>query len=130
MTWEYYDSQGAEPFTGSQTVIANKRELHVKDIRATSEIKLLEGGRTEDFAAWLHLGYIWRTPGNFSIPRADPAKYRNLERQLKVAERRFELVDKELNVREARGENVKKQRRRWSEDRAAAMHGPLEGTRQ
>jgi hypothetical protein len=125
VTWEFYDFQGAEPFTGSQTVMADKKKLQVKDIKATSKITLLEGGRTEDFAAWLHLGDIWRTPGDFAIPRSDAAKYQRLEKQLQEAQQRFDAEDRELKQREGRGENVKKRRRRWKEDRAAAMHGKL-----
>jgi len=83
----------------------------------------LEGGRTEDFAAWLHLGDIWKTPGDFSIPKSDPVKYRKLEQGLNDAQRQYDAEDRELKQREKRGENVKKLRRRWKEERAAAMHG-------
>lgn len=124
VTWEYYDSQGAEPFTGSQTIVADRRELHVKDIKATSRITPLEGGRTEDFAAWLHLGDIWRTAGDFSIPKSDPVKYRALEQALREAQQRLDAEDRELGRREAKGEKVKKKRRRWKEMKAAAVHHP------
>ncbi|HEX9021379.1 MAG TPA: cytochrome c3 family protein [Nitrospirota bacterium] len=124
VTWRYFDSQGAEPFTGSQKVVADKNGLHVKDIRATSKIAPMEGGRTEFFAAWLHLGDIWKTAGDFSIPKYDPAKYRNLNKDMRIALVRLNAIDRNLKAREAGGENVKKLRRRWKEAKAAAAHDP------
>lgn len=123
-TWHYFDNQGAEPFDGSQRVVADKNGLHVKDIKATSKIVPMPEGKTEYFAAWLRLGDIWRTSGDFSIPKSDPAKYRNLERGIRDAMSRLAIIDKKLKTREARGEDVKKLRRRWKEARAAAMHEP------
>jgi len=122
VNWRFFDSQGAEPFTGSQKVIADRNGLRVVDIKATSKVTLMEGGRTQDFAAWMHLGDIWRTSGDFSIPRSDPKKYRDLDRGVKAALRDLEARDRELKLREARGEDVKKLRRRWKEERAAAVH--------
>jgi hypothetical protein len=122
VTWEFYDSQGAEPFTGSQKVVAGKHELHVRDIRADSKITLMEGGRTEDFAAWLHLGDIWKTPGDFSIPTSDPVKYRKLEQAIKDEQKRLDVTDRQLKARETKGEDVRKLRRRWKEEKAAAAH--------
>ncbi len=124
VTWRYYDSQGAEPFEGRQRVVADKSGLHVKDIKATSKIKLMEGGKIENFAAWMKLGDIWKTRGDFSIPKSDPVKYRNFDRGVKEALARFDKIDKDLKAREAKGENVKKLRRRWKEAKAAAVHEP------
>jgi len=124
VTWRYFDVQGAEPFTGSQKVVADKNGLHVKDIKATSKIKLMEDGKIENFAAWLRLGDIWRTSGDYSIPKSDPAKYRNLDKGIRDALARLDVIDKKLKVREAKGEDVKKLRRRWKEAKAAAVHDP------
>jgi hypothetical protein len=129
VTWHYYDNQGAEPFDGSQTVVADTNGLRVQDIKATSKIILMPGGKTEYFAAWLHLGDIWKTSGDFSIPRYDPVKYRNLRQSIHEAMIRLARIDRNLNAREARGENVKKQRRRWKEVRAAAEHAPANALR-
>jgi hypothetical protein len=129
VTWHYYDSQGAEPFDGSQKVVADQYELHVKDIKATSKIVPLPDGKTEYFAAWLHLGDIWKTSGNFSIPKPDPLKYRNLDKGIRDAIARLDIIDKKLKAKEAMGENVKKLRRRWKEAKAAAVHEPESGLR-
>jgi hypothetical protein len=123
VSWEYLDTQGAEPFTGSQKVVADRKGLRVVDIRATSKITVLEGGRFEAFAAWMRLGDIWRTSGDFSIPKSDPRKYRDLEQGLNAAKIKLERMDRELKVKEARGEDVKKLRRRWKEAKASAVHG-------
>lgn len=124
VTWRYFDAQGAEPFTGSQKVVAGKNGLHVKDIKATSKIELMGGGKIENFAAWLRLGDIWRTSGDFSIPKSDPAKYRDLDKGIRDALARLDVIDRKLKVREAKGEDVKKIRRRWKEAKAAAVHEP------
>ena len=123
-TWEYYDSQGAEPFEGKHRIIADKNGLRVTDLQLTSELELMPGGKTADFAAWMHLGDIWKTPGDFSIPKYDAKKYRDLDQGIKTALTKLASLDKELKAREARGENVKKLRRRWKEAKAAAVHEP------
>ncbi len=125
VTWRYYDSQGAEPFDGSQKVVADKNGIHVKDIRATSKITLMEGGKIENFAAWMKLGDIWKTSGDFSIPKSDPVKYRELEKGISGAVHRVDAIDGKLKARETRGENVKMLRRRWKDAKAAAMHDPV-----
>lgn len=124
VTWQYFDSQGAEPFTGSQRVVADKNGLHVKDIKATSKLVLLPGGKTTYFAAWLPLGDIWKTKGDFSIPKTDPLKYRGLNQGVRDARLRLDAIERTLRAREARGEDVKKARRRWQEAKAAAVHDP------
>jgi hypothetical protein len=122
VTWEYFDNQGAEPFSGSQKVIADKEGLRVVDIKATSKVKLLEGGKIENFAAWMRLGDIWRTTGDFSIPKSDPAKYQKLDRSISDALTKLNAEEKQLKAREARGEDVKKLRRRWKEAKAGVVH--------
>jgi hypothetical protein len=124
VTWRYFDTQGAEPFIGSQKVVADKNGLHVKDIKATSKIEPMESGKIENFAAWLRLGDIWKTSGDFSIPKSDPVKYRNLYEGIRDALARLDVIDKKLKARESKGENVKKLRRRWKEAKAAAVHEP------
>ncbi len=122
--WHYFDSQGAEPFGGSQKVVADKNGLRVKDIKATSKLTLMEGGKIENFAAWMKLGDIWKTSGDFSIPKSDPAKYRSFEKAIRTALDLLNSADKKLMAREAKGEDVKKLRRRWKEAKAAAVHEP------
>ena len=90
--------------------------------RRPSKIKLLEGGKIENFAAWMKLGDIWRTSGDFSIPKSDPAKYQKLDRGIREALTKLDAEDKQLKAREAKGEDVKKLRRRWKEAKAAAVH--------
>lgn len=122
VTWEYLDTQGAEPFKGSQRVVADKDGLRVVDIKATTKMKPLPDGKTEHFAAWMHLGDIWKTGGDFSIPKSDLAKYKKLDTDVRAALAKLSAEDKQLKAREARGEDVKKERRRWKEARAAAVH--------
>jgi hypothetical protein len=84
----------------------------------------MEGGKLENFAAWLRLGDIWKTSGDFSIPKSDPVKYRHLDKGIRDALARLDVIDKKLKAREAKGEDVKRQRRSWKEAKAAAVHEP------
>jgi hypothetical protein len=124
VTWRYYDSQGAEPFTGSQKVVADRNGLRVENIKATSKIVPMEGGKTEYFAAWLHLGDIWRTSGDYSIPKYDPLKYRKFDTSLRETLKRLDVIDRKLRARELNGEDVKKIRRKWKEAKAVSVHDP------
>jgi hypothetical protein len=65
--WKYTDA-GAEPFEGGYLVIANKEVLFIKNIHNTTEIKVKEGWRIEDFAPWFYLKDEWKVKGDFSIP--------------------------------------------------------------
>ena len=65
--WKYTD-QGAEPFEGKHMVVANKKGLSIKDMQATSEIKVKEGWKLSSFAPWYYLNDKWHVKGNFSIP--------------------------------------------------------------
>ncbi|OGW37022.1 MAG: hypothetical protein A2X58_09935 [Nitrospirae bacterium GWC2_56_14] len=124
VTWHYFDNQGAEPFDGMQRVVADKNGIHVREIKTVSKIEIMEGGRIENFAAWMKLGDIWKTSGDFSIPKSDAAKYRNLDNGIRDALVQLDVIDRKLKAREATGEEVKKLRRRWKEAKAAAMHDP------
>ncbi len=124
VTWSYFDNQGAEPFTGSQKVVAGRDGLQVTDIRATSKIVPMAGGKTEYFAAWLHLGDIWKISGDYSIPKSDAVKYRTLEKGIAKSLARLDSIDKKLKARAQKGDDVKILRRRWKEARAAAVHEP------
>jgi hypothetical protein len=84
----------------------------------------MEGGRIENFAAWMKLGDIWKTSGDFSIPKSDAVRYRALDKGIRDAFVQLEAIDRKLKVREAKGEDVKKLRRRWKEAKAAAVHEP------
>jgi hypothetical protein len=65
--WKFADA-GAEPFDGKHSVIANKKGLFIKGMQATTEIKVKEGWKIEDFAPWYYLKDRWQVKGDFSIP--------------------------------------------------------------
>jgi hypothetical protein len=58
VSWKYND-QGAEPFSGRHTILADKRGLFIKDMQAVCEIKVKEGWKIEDFAPWYYLKDQW-----------------------------------------------------------------------
>jgi hypothetical protein len=122
--WHYFDTQGAEPFTGRQTIVADRNGIRIEGIRATSKIKTMPDGKMPSFAAWLYLGDIWRTGGDFSIPKADPAKYRHLDKGIRDGLARLRSLESKINAQEANGVDVKKLRRRLKEAKAAAVHEP------
>lgn len=127
VSWEFLDSQGAEPFRGSHRIIADEKGIAITEIKTGSRIIPLRGGRTEDFAAWLQLGDIWKTTGDFSIPKADPKKYKDLKHDMRQAAKRLEDIDLRLKRSEAKGLDVKRLRRKWKEAKAAAVHWPTAG---
>lgn len=127
VTWRYFDAQGAEPFSGSQKVVADGNGIRIQDIKPTSKVTLLDGGKVENFAAWLRLGDIWKTSGDFSIPKSDAGKYLTLKKTSRNILSLLAVIDRKLKRRESNGEDVKKLRRRWKEARAAAVHDPASG---
>lgn len=121
-TWEFQDSQGSEPFTGTHRIEADEQGLRIEGIRSTSPIRLLEGYAVEDFAPWVHLTDRWKAPGDFSI-RADKEKY-------KREARAFNTLKKKLLRIEHQAQGLdKKAIRRFREARAALLHNPEEGMR-
>jgi hypothetical protein len=83
-----YDDQGATPFSGGHTVIADNTGLSIRGMRADSEIRIEDGHRLSDFAPWSYLGDAWRIKGDFSIPPVkDPGEF---EKEL----RRYDRISK------------------------------------
>ncbi len=72
--WEFYDTAGAEPFTGSYRIVADEKGLRFTDMNSHTPIIPLPGARLSDFASWVYLKDRWRMPGDFSI-KADRSKY-------------------------------------------------------
>jgi len=124
VTWKYFDTQGAEPFTGSQQVVAGRSGLQIRDIKATSKIVPMADGKTASFAAWILLGDIWKTTGDFSIPQSDPVKYSRLSKDLRTVQARLKVLDRLLKKKESRGDDVKNLLRRLKEAKAVALHEP------
>jgi len=67
LTWKYAD-RGAEPFEGSQSVVANSSGLFIRDMRAKTEIRTKDSAKIEDFAPWYYLKDQWQVAGNFAVP--------------------------------------------------------------
>lgn len=121
--WEFMDDQGAEPFKGGHSIIADSEGLRVTGIRNLTPIRLIGGSRLEDFASWIYLGNAWKAPGDFSI-KADRKKYRE---GLKT----FEEVERKLRILYKGIENFdKRMMRRYKEVKGVAIHNPEEGQRE
>ncbi|MGO9612620.1 MAG: cytochrome c3 family protein [Dissulfurispiraceae bacterium] len=58
VSWKYEDA-GAYSFNGEHWVIASKKGLFIKNMRAITEIKVKEGWKIEDFAPWYYLKDKW-----------------------------------------------------------------------
>ena len=77
VSWKYTD-QGSEPFEGKHAVVASRKGLFIKDMQATTEIKVKEGWKVSSFAPWYYLKDKWQVKGNFSIPPVKNKKaYKN-----------------------------------------------------
>ncbi|HTG80666.1 MAG TPA: cytochrome c3 family protein [Geobacteraceae bacterium] len=75
VSWEY-GGDGALPFRGKHTVVANGQGLFIRGIRSTEEIEVEEGYRLSSFAPWVYLRDAWKIAGDFSLPRLrDRARY-------------------------------------------------------
>jgi hypothetical protein len=119
-TWEYLEYEGSEPFTGAQKITADASGLRITDIRQTSSLKPIGDVETWDYAAWKYMKDIWDVPGDFSIPRADAAKYReyvnewkhDVEKLKKLEIRLAKLDRKSREYRELSAE-IKKSRAKF-----------------
>jgi hypothetical protein len=77
-TWNYEDTQGAEPFKGGYKIIADEKGIRLKEFWH-SKIKVLPGFEISDFASWIYLTDKWFIPGDFSI-KVDRDKYKKYEK--------------------------------------------------
>ena len=67
VAWEY-GGEGALPFKGRHTVVANGQGLFIRDIRSEEKIEVEEGYRLSSFAPWAYLPDKWGIMGDFSLP--------------------------------------------------------------
>lgn len=84
--WRYVDSQGARPFSGSHVVSAGRDGLRIGQFAIEGEIRLREGAKMTDFAAWKYIGDRWRTEGDFSLPAVESSKYAASKERFREAE--------------------------------------------
>jgi len=78
VTWEYSDP-GAAPFNGSQTVLADRNGLFIRDMRS-EKIQPETGYTLSDFAPWHYLKDKWQVKGDFSLPAIRDRKGYNAAR--------------------------------------------------
>ncbi len=113
--WEFEDDQGAEPFSGTHRIIADRQSLRIEGIKNTTPIKLIHGSKMEDFATWIYLKDKWKAPGDFSI-KTDKEKYK---KSLGLSKE----VEKELKYLDALSKSFdKKKLRRYKDLKGAVLH--------
>jgi hypothetical protein len=66
VTWEFSDV-GALPFSGSHSVVAGKKGLAIRDMKA-EKIEVSDGYRLSSLAPWFYLKDKWKIEGDFSLP--------------------------------------------------------------
>ncbi len=116
-TWEFQDNQGAEPFKGTHTIIADAHSLRIEGIKNTTPIKLLEGSKLEDFASWIYLKDRWKVAGDFSI-RTDREKYGKSLRVFRDVEKNLAALDRRSR------EYDKKDLRKFKDLKGVVLHDP------
>lgn len=97
-TWQYEDTQGAEPFRGGYKIFADGKGLKIKNFWH-SEIKILQGFELSEFASWIYLTDKWFIPGDFSI-KFDKKKYRKYQKLYKRNLVKFEKLKGKINDKE------------------------------
>ena len=85
--WEYGD-EGAFPFNGSHTVVADRDGLAIRGMKVDEEIEAQPGFVLSSFAPWLFLPDRWTIPGNFALPQIkDRSRYERLKQDLPALRR-------------------------------------------
>ncbi|MCX7724377.1 MAG: cytochrome c3 family protein, partial [Thermodesulfovibrio sp.] len=97
-TWQYEDTQGAEPFKGGYKIVADEKGLRLKDFWY-SEIKVLEGFELSQFASWIYLTDKWFVPGDFSI-KVDKQKYMKYKKLYRKNLEKLERLKNKVNKEE------------------------------
>ena len=126
-TWEFLNYAGSEPFTGSQDIVADSAGLRIVNITKTSEPSLMGDAELYDFAAWMYLGDIWHVPGDFSIPRADEAKYKNYVMDEAAFKAGISKLDGRLNGLPKGGKDYAALERRIKKLKGIGEHDPAAG---
>lgn len=113
--WEFEDGQGAEPFSGSYKIVADRHGVRIENIRNTTPIKLISDLKVEDFATWIYLQDKWKAPGDFSI-KTDKNKYKKSLSIFKETEKELKalaLISKSLD---------QKKFKQYKDVKGAALH--------
>lgn len=97
-TWQYEDTQGAEPFRGGYRIIADENGLKIKDFWH-SKINVLPGFELTDFASWIYLKDKWFIPGDFTI-KVNMDKYRKYLKLYESTLNRIKELEKKIKKRE------------------------------
>lgn len=85
--WEYGD-EGAFPFSGGHTVVADATGIAVRGMKADEEVEVLPGFALSSFAPWFYLSDRWSFPGNFALPSMqDRNRYELLKQDLPALRR-------------------------------------------
>jgi len=129
-SWEYLNFAGSEPFTGRQEVVADSDGLRVVDIRKTSEPKLTGDAELQDFAAWMYLGDIWNTKGDFSIPKADIGKYKAYIKEEAAFKERLSTLQAHLKSLDKNSAEYQSTEKKLKKAREVGTHDPEAGMRQ
>ena len=123
-TWEYLGYEGSEPFTGAQKITADAKGLRITDIRQTSSLKPIGDAETWDYAAWKYMKDIWNVPGDFSIPRADAAKYSKYINELKYDEGKLKDDEARLTKLDKKSREYRELSAEIKKSRAKFYHNP------
>ncbi|MGA2193060.1 MAG: cytochrome c3 family protein [Nitrospirota bacterium] len=126
-TWEYLGYAGSAPFKGEQDIIADKRGLRVEKIRKLSDMELIDDAKPWDFAAWLYLGNIWKTGGDFSIPRSDAGKYAAYVRDEKAFKEKLKAAEARLGGLDKKSPEYRELQGRIKKARDIGFHDPESG---
>jgi nitrate/TMAO reductase-like tetraheme cytochrome c subunit len=85
LRWGFSD-EGAFPFAGRHTVVANQDGLYIRNMKADENIDVSKGYRLSSLAPWVYLKDKWCINGNFALPEIkDRKKYSEMREDTEKA---------------------------------------------
>jgi|Deesub1362B_J571_1020462.scaffolds.fasta_scaffold03730_4 hypothetical protein len=124
--WKFTD-QGAEPFEGEHTIVANSTGLYAIGLTNTTPIVTKEGWDIADLAPWYYLRDKFYAKGDYSLPKVEEAKYSEASSEASLFREACLALEAKLQELAQAGVDVSREREELQKVRAIGVHNPREG---
>ncbi|WP_456474241.1 cytochrome c3 family protein [Candidatus Pyrohabitans sp.] len=126
--WKFTD-QGAKPFEGEHTIVANSSGIYAIGLRNTTPIVTKKGWDIADLAPWYYLKDRFYARGDYSLPRVEEAKYTEASSSSKLFRQACLALEARLQDLAKAGIDVSREEEELQKIRAIGVHNPKEGER-